>query len=172
MKIWPQICRHTTEDRTMDVEHNWPTLFSSDSLFRRSYSHPLLNCQRFLFRFALWIPRMLKIYSPPLSLATIEHQTQTFPRTCETHRTSGETDFMVIKWVKYNQNAGSRKCSFWASFKCRWILLRALKGLCHQIRIAWKWYCFKGLGMDIGRLIFKIFKVSLQFLLGIWSSYA
>jgi hypothetical protein len=33
-----------------------------------------------------------------------------------------------------------------------------LKGLCHQIRKAWKWYSFKGLDMDIRRLIFIIFK--------------
>ncbi len=33
-----------------------------------------------------------------------------------------------------------------------------LKGLWHQIRIAWKWYCFKGLGMDMRHLIFKNFK--------------
>jgi hypothetical protein len=32
-----------------------------------------------------------------------------------------------------------------------------LKGLCHQIRIIWKWYCCKGLGMDMRRLIFKNF---------------
>ncbi len=32
---------------------------------------------------------------------------------------------------------------------------RSLKGLCHQIKIAWKWYCFKGLGMDMRRLILK-----------------
>jgi hypothetical protein len=32
-----------------------------------------------------------------------------------------------------------------------------LKGLCHQIRITWKWYCCKGLGMDMKRLIFKSF---------------
>ncbi len=32
-----------------------------------------------------------------------------------------------------------------------------LKGLCHQIRIAWKWYYFKGLGMNMRHLIFKIF---------------
>jgi hypothetical protein len=31
------------------------------------------------------------------------------------------------------------------------------KGLCHQIRIIWKWYCFKGLGMDMRRLILKKF---------------
>ncbi len=31
-----------------------------------------------------------------------------------------------------------------------------LKGLCHQIRIAWEWYCFKRLGIDMSRLIFKI----------------
>ncbi len=33
-----------------------------------------------------------------------------------------------------------------------------LKGLCHQIRKAWKWYSFKGLGMDMRRLIFVIFE--------------
>ncbi len=32
-----------------------------------------------------------------------------------------------------------------------------LKGLCHQIRIIWKWYCFKGLGTAMRRLILKIF---------------
>jgi hypothetical protein len=47
-----------------------------------------------------------------------------------------------------------------------------LKGLCHQIRIPWKWYGFKGLGMDMRCLIFKIFLVSLKFLIGIWSSDA
>ncbi len=33
----------------------------------------------------------------------------------------------------------------------------ALKRLCHQIRKAWKWYSFKGLDMDMRRLIFIIF---------------
>ncbi len=37
------------------------------------------------------------------------------------------------------------------------MLLHPLKGLCHQIRITWKWYCFKGLGMDMWRLIFELF---------------
>ncbi len=32
-----------------------------------------------------------------------------------------------------------------------------LKGLCHLIRITWKWYCCKELGMDMRRLILKIF---------------
>ncbi len=32
-----------------------------------------------------------------------------------------------------------------------------LQGLCHQIRITWKWYGCKGLGMDMRRLIFKNF---------------
>ncbi len=33
-----------------------------------------------------------------------------------------------------------------------------LKGLCHQIRITWKRYCCKRLGMDMRRLIFKNLK--------------
>jgi hypothetical protein len=37
------------------------------------------------------------------------------------------------------------------------LLLGCLKGLCHQIRIAWKWDCFKGLGMDMRCFIFKRF---------------
>ncbi len=36
-------------------------------------------------------------------------------------------------------------------------LLTRLKGLCHQIRKAWKWYNFKRLDMAIRRLILKIF---------------
>jgi hypothetical protein len=32
-----------------------------------------------------------------------------------------------------------------------------LKGLCQQIRMTWKWYCCKGLVMDMRRLIFKKF---------------
>jgi hypothetical protein len=34
---------------------------------------------------------------------------------------------------------------------------RDLKGLCHQIRKACKWYSFKGLDMDMRRMIFKNF---------------
>ncbi len=43
----------------------------------------------------------------------------------------------------------------------KWLLLYIstyLKGLCHQIRKAWKWYSFKGLDMDMRCLIFIIFK--------------
>ncbi len=54
----------------------------------------------------------------------------------------------------------------------RFFLSLLLKGLYHQIRIAWQWYCFKRLGMDMRRLILKKYEVSLQFLIGIWSSYA
>ncbi len=54
---------------------------------------------------------------------------------------------------------GLGPCRQWAtnsSQRLRWCGQRILKGLCHQIRIAWKWYCFKGLGTDMIRLIFKI----------------
>jgi hypothetical protein len=35
--------------------------------------------------------------------------------------------------------------------------IRLLKGLCHHTRITWKWYCCKGLGERMRRLIFKNF---------------
>ncbi len=38
------------------------------------------------------------------------------------------------------------------------IVTPPLKGLCHQIRKAWKWYSFKGLDMDMRCLIFIIFE--------------
>jgi hypothetical protein len=45
--------------------------------------------------------------------------------------------------------------------RCKFIssqqLAIRLKGLCHQIRITWKWYCCKRLGMDMRRLIYKNF---------------
>jgi hypothetical protein len=37
-----------------------------------------------------------------------------------------------------------------------WPRSLTLKALCHQNRIAWKWYCFKRLGMNMRRLIFKL----------------
>ncbi len=47
-----------------------------------------------------------------------------------------------------------------------------LKGtVCHQIRIAWKWYCFKGLGIKMKRLIFKKFLSEPSILILFWSSY-
>ncbi len=49
----------------------------------------------------------------------------------------------------------------------------SLKGLCHQIRIVWKRYSFKGLGYNRRRLKIKFFKKSFfYFLTGSLSSYA
>jgi hypothetical protein len=47
---------------------------------------------------------------------------------------------------------------FWCEFYSMLTTCRLfLKGLCHQIRITWKWYWCKGLGMDMRRLKFKNF---------------
>ncbi len=45
------------------------------------------------------------------------------------------------------------------------------KGSSHQIRPAWKRYGLIGLGGDMRRWTFKIFKGALRFLIGLWSSY-
>jgi hypothetical protein len=81
------------------------------------------------------------------------------------------TDFVMSnsKFLQKNVQecalAANNDEALYSSTEAFYFLLAGLKGLCHQIRITRKWYCFQGLGMDMRRLIFK--NLSLQFLIGI-----
>ncbi len=67
---------------------------------------------------------------------------------------AGATFHCVSVGISRRRNVAGGRGGGEAKYPRRIILK---KGLCHQIKITWKWYCCKGLGMDMRHLIFKIF---------------